>query len=79
MAENSARGEIFVVDDDPAVRRTLSVVLSGASYEVVCFADGGDTLHASQPIGGARDVSGAGQRKRRFVGETGKMATLALA
>jgi FixJ family two-component response regulator len=40
MAERSVRGEIFVVDDDPAVRDTLSVVLSGVGYEVICFADG---------------------------------------
>jgi FixJ family two-component response regulator len=40
MAKRSARGEIFVVDDDPAVRETLSVVLSGVGYEVICFADG---------------------------------------
>ena len=35
-----ARGEIFVVDDDPAVRETLSMVLSAGGYEVICFADG---------------------------------------
>jgi FixJ family two-component response regulator len=41
MAENlSSRGEIFVVDDDPAVRETLSTVLSAGGYEVICFADG---------------------------------------
>jgi FixJ family two-component response regulator len=40
MAERSVRGEIFVVDDDRAVRETLSVVLSGVGYEVICFADG---------------------------------------
>src|ERR1700680_700020 len=34
------RGEIFVVDDDPAVRETLSIVLSAGGYQVVCFADG---------------------------------------
>ena len=34
------RGEIFVVDDDPAVRETLSIVLSAAGYQVICFADG---------------------------------------
>jgi FixJ family two-component response regulator len=34
------RGEIFVVDDDPAVRETLSMVLSAAGYQVICFADG---------------------------------------
>jgi FixJ family two-component response regulator len=41
MAEKSSpRGEIFVVDDDPAVRETLSLVLSSAGYQVICFADG---------------------------------------
>jgi FixJ family two-component response regulator len=41
MAERTVpRGEIFVVDDDPAVRETLSVVLSAVGYEVICFADG---------------------------------------
>ena len=35
-----SRGEIFVVDDDPAVRETLSIVLSAAGYQVICFADG---------------------------------------
>ncbi len=45
MADNPAsRGEIFVVDDDPAVRETLSIVLSGAGYQVVCFADGAALL-----------------------------------
>ncbi len=38
------RGEIFVVDDDPAVRETLSMVLSGAGYQVICFADGAALL-----------------------------------
>ncbi len=37
---NRSKGEIFVVDDDPAVRETLSIVLSGAGYLVICFADG---------------------------------------
>jgi FixJ family two-component response regulator len=39
-----SRGEIFVVDDDPAVRETLSMVLSGGGYEVICFADGAALL-----------------------------------
>jgi FixJ family two-component response regulator len=38
------RGEIFVVDDDPAVRETLSVVLSAGGYQVICFADGSALL-----------------------------------
>jgi FixJ family two-component response regulator len=45
MGEKAApRGEIFVVDDDPAVRETLSVVLSSGGYEVICFADGAALL-----------------------------------
>src|ERR1051325_6195981 len=45
MTEKSTpRGEIFVVDDDPAVRETLSVVLSAGGYEVICFADGAALL-----------------------------------
>lgn len=39
-----SRGEIFVVDDDPAVRETLSVVLSAGGYHAVCFVDGAALL-----------------------------------
>jgi len=39
-----SRGEIFVVDDDPAVRDTLSIVLSSGGYQVICFADGAALL-----------------------------------
>ena len=44
MADKTSRGEIFVVDDDPAVRDTLSMVLKAAGYEVICFADGAALL-----------------------------------
>lgn len=44
VEQSGTRGEIFVVDDDPAVRETLSVVLSGAGYKVICFADGAALL-----------------------------------
>jgi FixJ family two-component response regulator len=44
MVEKSARGEIFVVDDDLDIRQFLSVVLSGVGYEVTCFADGAALL-----------------------------------
>jgi FixJ family two-component response regulator len=45
MAEtSSSRGEIFVLDDDPAVRETLSMVLSAGGYQVICFADGAALL-----------------------------------
>ena len=40
----TSRGEIFVVDDDPAVRETLSMVLSAGGYQVICFADGAALL-----------------------------------
>jgi FixJ family two-component response regulator len=40
MPRPDTAGEIFIVDDDAAVRQTLSVVLSNEGYEVVCFADG---------------------------------------
>src|SRR5919205_2372211 len=49
MTEKSApRGEIFVVDDDPAVRDTLSMVLSGGGYDVICFADGAALLSVAR-------------------------------
>jgi len=40
MNVNTSGREIFVVDDDPAVRETLSIVLSAAGYQSICFADG---------------------------------------
>ncbi len=39
-----SKGEIFVVDDDPAVRDMLSMVLSSGGYSVICFADGAALL-----------------------------------
>jgi FixJ family two-component response regulator len=45
MADKAlSRGEIFVVDDDPAVRETLSLVLTAGGYQVICFADGAALL-----------------------------------
>jgi FixJ family two-component response regulator len=46
--EGLSRGEIFIVDDDPAVRGTLSVILSRDGYEVACFAEGGSFLAAAR-------------------------------
>ena len=43
-----SRGEIFVVDDDPAVRETLTVVLSSGGYDVHCFADGAALLEVAR-------------------------------
>ena len=44
MAEKTASREIFVVDDDPAVRDTLSIVLSAGGYQVTGFADSAELL-----------------------------------
>lgn len=44
VEQTTPRGEIFVVDDDPAVRDTLSMVLSAGGYDVICFADGAALL-----------------------------------
>jgi FixJ family two-component response regulator len=43
-----SRGEIFVVDDDPAVRDTLSIALSAGGYQVICFADGAALLSVAR-------------------------------
>lgn len=41
-------GEIFIVDDDPAVRDALSVVFSLEGFHVSGFADGGSFLAAAR-------------------------------
>jgi two-component system response regulator FixJ len=46
------RGEIFVVDDDPAVRDALSVVFTLEGYHVTAFAEGLsllDVAHSTTP------------------------------
>jgi FixJ family two-component response regulator len=43
-----APAEIFVVDDDPAVRQTLTAVFKAAGETVVCFADGAALLAAAR-------------------------------
>jgi FixJ family two-component response regulator len=46
--EVGSKGEIVIVDDDPAVRETLSLRFSREGYEVTCFADGASFLAAAQ-------------------------------
>jgi FixJ family two-component response regulator len=43
-----SKGEIVVVDDDPAVRETLSLIFAHEGYQVTCFADGRSFLAAAQ-------------------------------
>jgi len=33
-------GEVFIVEDDQAVRETLSILLTSAGYQAVCFSNG---------------------------------------
>jgi FixJ family two-component response regulator len=46
--EVGAKGEIVIVDDDPAVRETLSLIFSREGYDVTCFADGASFLAAAR-------------------------------
>jgi FixJ family two-component response regulator len=49
MAQNTApRGEIFVIDDDAAMRESLSAALQQEGYDVVCFADGAALLSSAR-------------------------------
>src|SRR5579871_1423830 len=49
MAENSAPlGEVFIVDDDPAIREVLSLVFSQAGFRATCFADGAALLASAR-------------------------------
>ncbi len=48
MPRPDTAAEIFIVDDDVAIRQTLSVVLSNEGYEVVAFADGAAFLTAAR-------------------------------
>src|SRR5437899_2603389 len=46
--EVGSKSEIVIVDDDAAVRETLSLVFSREGYEVTCFADGASFLAAAR-------------------------------
>jgi FixJ family two-component response regulator len=41
-------GDIFIVDDDPAIRDTLAILFSNEGYEVICFAEGAALLAAAR-------------------------------
>jgi len=43
-------GEIFIVDDDPAIRKLLSTVFERAGYQVTCFAEGASLLAAARAV-----------------------------
>ena len=41
---NASGPEIFVIDDDAAIRQVLTTVFTAAGYQVLCFADGAALL-----------------------------------
>ncbi len=53
----NASGTIFVVDDDPSMRRALRRQLGGAGYRVETFASAQDFLEQAAPVGAACIVS----------------------
>jgi FixJ family two-component response regulator len=62
--EASSDGEIFVVDDDPAVRDVLTTVFSRDGFHVTNFADGASLLATTRlrtPICNILDVHIPGQ------------------
>jgi FixJ family two-component response regulator len=44
------KGEIFIVDDDPAIRQMLSMLFSEAGYQATCFAEGASFLAAARAV-----------------------------
>jgi FixJ family two-component response regulator len=53
QAVPASRGEIFVMDEDVAMRESLSIALQEEGYDVVCFADGAALLslaHERAPV-----------------------------
>ena len=48
MGTSMRTGEVYVVDDDPAVRTTLSTVFTRAGYQVTCFAEGAALVAAAR-------------------------------
>ena len=45
-----SNGEIFIVDDDPAIRRMLSIVFAEAGFHATCFAEGSALLASTRTV-----------------------------
>src|SRR4030081_177952 len=45
-----SRGEIFIVDDDPAIRDVLSILFFRAGYHATCFAEGVSLLASARLV-----------------------------
>ena len=49
----STATRVWVVDDEPAIRELLNVIVSTAGYEVETFAGGAEVLACADPPPGA--------------------------
>ena len=45
-----SNGEIFIVDDDPAIRQMLSIVFEEAGFHATCFAEGTALLASTRVV-----------------------------
>jgi FixJ family two-component response regulator len=45
-----SNGEIFIVDDDPAIRQMLSLVFAQAGFHATCFAEGSALLASTRMV-----------------------------
>ncbi len=48
QAAPACKGEIFVIDEDAAMREKLSLALQEEGYDVICFADGAALLSVAR-------------------------------
>jgi FixJ family two-component response regulator len=45
-----SKGEVFIVDDEPAIRELLSIVFTRAGYHATCFAEGNSLLASARTV-----------------------------
>jgi FixJ family two-component response regulator len=45
-----SKGEVFIVDDEPAIRELLSIVFTRAGYHTTCFAEGNSLLASARAV-----------------------------
>jgi FixJ family two-component response regulator len=45
-----SNGQIFIVDDDPAIRQVLSMIFSEAGFQATCFAEGASFLATARAV-----------------------------
>ncbi|HEY6255685.1 MAG TPA: response regulator [Xanthobacteraceae bacterium] len=45
-----SNGEVFIVDDEPAIRELLSIVFTRAGFHATCFAEGNSLLASARTL-----------------------------